>query len=170
MVGVVVWATCLPRVTPPQPSPTGGGGRSGYVSGIGGCFSGATPSPALPRAPRKMRTHFAWVPARCGLRPAGEGALVYIHMERSGVCKWGWGLSRRALFAALTPTLPHGGGSSSGYVSGIGGCSYGATPSPALPGPHAKCRRILRWNPPVAGFALQGRGFGLHTHGALRCM
>ena len=33
-----------------------------------------------------MQTHFAWVPARCGLRPAGEGALVYIHMERSGVC------------------------------------------------------------------------------------
>ena len=35
-----------------------------------------TPSPALPRALCKMRTHFAWVPARCGLRPAGEGGCL----------------------------------------------------------------------------------------------
>ncbi len=35
----------------------------------------ATPTPALPRAPCKMRPHFAWVPARCGLRPAGEGEI-----------------------------------------------------------------------------------------------
>ena len=33
------------------------------------------PSPALLRAPRKMQSHFAWEPARCGLRPAREGAV-----------------------------------------------------------------------------------------------
>ena len=63
----------------------------------GGRFVDATPTPALPR---------------CGLRPAGEGAvwrvfrwrmlvvmlvsvcgLVYIHVERLGVCKLVWGLS-----------------------------------------------------------------------------
>ncbi len=96
-----------------------------------------------------------------------------------------------------TPALPHGGGSSSArllavvdvgmfdYVAGLmrwcmvlSGLCFGhlrvflchyPLPSP-LPGPHAKCRRILRENPPAAGFALQGRGFGLHTHGALRCL
>ena len=35
----------------------------------------STPSPALLRAPRKMQSHFAWEPARCGLRPARERAV-----------------------------------------------------------------------------------------------
>ncbi len=115
--GVCKWGWDLSRralfAAPTPAFPHGRGSSSGYVSGIVGCSSGATPSPSLPRAPRKMQTHFTWEPARCELRPAGEGALVYIHMECSGVCKWGWGLSRRALFAAPTPALPHGGGSSS---------------------------------------------------------
>ena len=38
-----------------------------------------SPSPTLPRAPCKMRTHFAWVPARCGLRPAGEGDVSIVN-------------------------------------------------------------------------------------------
>ena len=44
-----------------------------------GCLQFESPSP---RAPCKMHPHFAWVPARCGLRPAREGlncqhALAY---------------------------------------------------------------------------------------------
>ena len=39
---------------------------------FGSSIISLTPSPTLPRAPRKMCPHFAWVPARCGPRPAGE--------------------------------------------------------------------------------------------------
>ena len=122
----------VPPLTPPQPSPTGGGGRTvedwitvvvsryrylrntqrlfprkdslprGGGSGwgqqtnqrsflkyprqthqeteiheptIGYERNAIYPSPALLRAPRKMQSHFAWEPARCGLRPAREGAV-----------------------------------------------------------------------------------------------
>ena len=122
----------VPLLTPPQPSPTGGGGRTveDWITVVasryrylrntqrlfprkdslprGGGWGGgskptsaaslnthakhtkkpkytnqpsdmkempSTPSPALLRAPRKMQSHFAWEPARCGLRPAREGAV-----------------------------------------------------------------------------------------------
>ena len=41
------------------------------------------------------------------LRGLREGYPVYIHFERSGVCKWA--TPRCDVFAAPTPTLPHGG-------------------------------------------------------------
>ena len=79
--------------------------RAVFQSALGVATNIATPTSALPRAPRKMRPHFAWEPARCGrCAPCRGGVFRRVAALRVASGRYA------GLFAAPTPTLPHGGG------------------------------------------------------------
>ena len=73
----------------------------------------------------------------------------------------GWSCCMGNVSAASNPipALPHGGRGPFGLCFGHRWVSLALPPPQPTPGPHAKCRRILRGYPPAAGFALQERGF-----------
>ena len=109
------WSCCMGNVSAasnPTPAlPHGGRGPFGLCFGHRRVFLWRYPLPSTPRAPRKMQTHFALEPARCGLRPAGEG-LWFTYTWSAQVFVSGWSCCMGNVSAASNPTpaLPHRGG------------------------------------------------------------
>ena len=159
-LGTIPPAPRLHPITPPQPSPTGGGSRLVATGTSAALIKNTGSAPAhrhYPNPPTTARITAALPPSPCVGPGGGVGDGVRPHTS----------LSHRQPVKPFTYTLV-----ATLYVKRTIGCALAhhriknaasaingrsLPPPQPSPGPHSKCGRILNGYPPAAGFALRGR-------------